>query len=149
MAIPLKYNFRNLPVRRTTTAMTAFSITLTVMVFVILMALAQGLQLSLSATGQPLNLLIMREGAQSEATSSVTRESLQVIRYLDGIAKDSKGEPMVSPEVLVLGNMPKRGQAAGSNVTIRGVGDLREMFKRLRIAGQKQNATRDVPPSTT
>jgi len=37
-----------------------------------LMALAQGLQLSLSATGQPLNVLIMRDGAQSEATSSVT-----------------------------------------------------------------------------
>jgi hypothetical protein len=34
-------------------------------------------------------------------------------------------------------------------VTIRGVGDLREMFKRLRIAGQKQNSTPDVPPSTT
>ena len=40
MAIPLKYNFRNLLVRRTTTLMTAFSITLTVAVFVVLMALA-------------------------------------------------------------------------------------------------------------
>ena len=36
MAIPLKYNLRNLAVRRTTTAMTASSITLTVAVFVIL-----------------------------------------------------------------------------------------------------------------
>jgi hypothetical protein len=34
-------------------------------------------------------------------------------------------------------------------VTVRGVGDLREMFKRLRIAGQKQNSTPDVPPPTT
>jgi len=133
MAIPLKYNFRNLVVRRTTTAMTAFSITLTVAVFVILMALAQGLQLSLSATGQALNILIMREGAQSEATSSVTREALQVIKYLDGIAKDEKGEPWTSPELIVLINLPRRGQTQGSNVTIRGLGSdgpsLRPEFK--------------------
>jgi putative ABC transport system permease protein len=133
MAIPLKYNFRNLVVRRTTTLMTAFSITLTVAVFVVLMALAEGLRSSLASTGDPLNVLIMREGSQSETVSFVSRDSLQVIKYLDGIAKDSKGEPLVSPEVLVLVNMPKRGQAAGSNVTIRGVGpdgpELRPNFK--------------------
>ncbi len=133
MAIPLKYNFRNLRVRFTTTVMTAFSITLTVAVFVMLMALAQGLQLSLTATGQPNNILIMREGAQSEATSSVTREALQVIKYLDGVAKDAKGEPWVSPELIVLINLPRIGQTQGSNVTIRGLGPsgpgLRPEFK--------------------
>ena len=122
MAIPLKYNLRNLAVRRTTTAMTAFSITLTVTVFVILMALAQGLQTSLTATGHPLNLLILREGSQSETQSSVARDSLQVIRYLDGIAKTDKGEPWVSPELVVLINLPRRGQVQGSNVSIRGLG---------------------------
>ena len=122
MAIPLKYNLRNLAVRRTTTAMTAFSITLTVTVFVVLMALAQGLQISLTATGHPLNLLILREGSQSETQSSVARDSLQVIRYLDGIAKTEKGEPWVSPELIVLINLPRRGQVQGSNVSIRGLG---------------------------
>ncbi|HUU13209.1 MAG TPA: ABC transporter permease [Terriglobia bacterium] len=122
MAIPLKYNLRNLAVRRTTTAMTAFSITLTVTVFVVLMALAQGLQVSLTATGHPLNLLILREGSQSETQSSVQRDSLQVIRYLDGIAKTENGEPWVSPELIVLINLPRRGQVQGSNVSIRGLG---------------------------
>ncbi len=133
MAIPLKYNLRNLAVRRTTTAMTAFSITLTVTVFVVLMALAGGLQSSLSATGQPLNILIMREGSQSETVSFVKREALQVIKYLDGIAKDGKGEPWVSPELIVLINLPRRGEAQGSNVTIRGLSpdgpSLRQEFK--------------------
>jgi putative ABC transport system permease protein len=138
MAIPIKYNFRNLVVRRTTTLMTAFSITLTVTVFVVLMALAQGLATSLSATGQPLNIIIMREGSQSEATSSVTRDSLQVIKYLDGIARTDKGEPWVSPELIVLINLPRRGQTQGSNVTIRGLGpdgpSLRPDFK--MVAGR-------------
>jgi len=138
MAIPIKYNFRNLVVRRTTTLMTALSITLTVTVFVVLMALAQGLESSLSTTGQPLNILIMREGSQSESTSSVTRDSLQVIKYLDGIAKTDKGESWVSPELIVLINLPRRGQTQGSNVTIRGLGPdgpaLRPDFK--MIAGR-------------
>jgi len=121
MAIPLKYNLRNLRVRWVTTLMTASSIFLTVLVFVVLMALARGLETSLSATGHPLNLLLMREGSQSETQSSVTRESLQVIRYLEGIAKNEKGEPRVSPELIVLINLPRRGQAQGSNVTIRGL----------------------------
>ena len=133
MAIPVKYNFRNLRVRHTTTLTTAFSITLTVAVFVMLMALAQGLQLSLTATGQPNNILIMREGAQSEATSSVTREALQVIKYLGGVAKDDKGEPWASPELIVLINLPRIGQTQGSNVTVRGLGpsgpSLRPEFK--------------------
>ncbi|HLY63359.1 MAG TPA: hypothetical protein VKV95_21660 [Terriglobia bacterium] len=34
-------------------------------------------------------------------------------------------------------------------VTIRGVGDLREMFARLRATSQAENARADVPPSTT
>jgi putative ABC transport system permease protein len=135
MAIPLKYNLRNLRVRWITTLMTASSIFLTVLVFVVLMALAQGLQTSLSATGHPLNLLLMREGAQSETQSSITRESLQVIRYLEGIAKNEKGEPRVSPELIVLMNFPRRGQAQGSNVTIRGLTpegfSLRPEFKLL------------------
>jgi len=133
MAIPLKYNLRNLAVRRTTTAMTAFSITLTVTVFVVLMALAQGLQTSLTATGHPLNLMVMRDGSQSETQSSVQRDALQIIRYLEGIAKNEKGEPTVSPELVVLINLPRRGQVQGSNVTIRGLGPegfaLRREFK--------------------
>ncbi len=121
MTVPFKYNLRNLAVRRTTTAMTAFSITLTVAVFVVLMALAEGLQSSLAATGNPLNVLIMRDGSQSENVSFVRRDALQVIRYLHGIAKDPKGEPWVSPEVIVLINLPRRGEAQGANVTIRGL----------------------------
>jgi ABC-type lipoprotein release transport system permease subunit len=163
MAIPIKYNLRNLVVRRTTTLMTALSITLTVMVFVLLMALAQGLETSLTVTGQPLNILIMREGSQSEATSSVTRDSLQVIKYLDGIAKTEKGEPWVSPEEIILINLPRRGQEQGSNVTIRGLGadgpslrpefklvagrffrsGLREVIVSKRIAGRFQNCGLD------
>ena len=51
MAIPLKYNLRNLVVRRVSTLMTVGTIALVVAVFVALFALANGLNSSLIATG--------------------------------------------------------------------------------------------------
>lgn len=133
MAIPLKYNLRNLVVRRTTTLMTALSITLTVAVFVVLMALANGLETSLSATGDPLNVIILREGSQSENVSFVSRDSLQVIKYLAGIARDAQGQPRVSPELNVLISLPRSSGNGSSNVTIRGISpegpSLRREFK--------------------
>jgi putative ABC transport system permease protein len=133
MAIPLKYNLRNLIVRRTTTLTTALSITLTVAVFLVLMALAQGLETSLTSTGNPLNILIMRQGANSEAVSIVDHDSYRVIKYLAGIAKDPQGNPWVSPEVIILINMKRRTDNTGANVTIRGLGpdgpSLRPQFK--------------------
>jgi putative ABC transport system permease protein len=122
MAIPLKYNLRNLIVRRTTTLATALSVTATVAVFIALMALAHGLETALTSTGNPRNVLIMREGSQSEAVSFVSRENFQVIKYLHGIATDRDGNPWADPELIILMNFPRRGQKQGANVTIRGVG---------------------------
>lgn len=122
MAIPLKYNLRNLIVRRATTLTTALSVTLTVAVFVILMALAGGLETALTATGNPLNILIMREGSQSEVVSFVSHENYQIIRYLHGIATDKSGNPTADPEEVILVNFKRIGQTQGSNVTIRGIG---------------------------
>jgi putative ABC transport system permease protein len=122
MPIPLKYNLRNLIVRRTTTLMTALSVTATVVVFIALMGLAHGLETALTATGNPRNVLIMREGSQSEAVSFVSRENFQIIKYLHGIATDRAGNPWVDPELIILMNFPRRGHNHGANVTIRGVG---------------------------
>jgi putative ABC transport system permease protein len=47
MAIPLAYNLRNLVVRKTTTLMTALGIALTVAVLLAILALVNGLQVTL------------------------------------------------------------------------------------------------------
>jgi ABC-type antimicrobial peptide transport system permease subunit len=44
-----------------------------------------------------------------------------VIKYLPGVAVDSEGTPLVSPEVIVLLNLSKRSDGQGSNVMVRGV----------------------------
>lgn len=123
MAIPLKYNLRNLVVRRVSTLMTIGTIALVVAVFVALMSLANGLNSSLVETGSPENVVILRDGAQTEMQSFVTKEAFQVIQTIPGIARDNQGKPIASGEVVVLINLLRRGDISASNVTVRGVSE--------------------------
>ena len=75
MALPIKYNIRNIIVRKGSTLATAFTIGLTVAVFLMVMALARGIDLTLSSSGEPLNMIVLREGSTAELNSSVTREN--------------------------------------------------------------------------
>jgi putative ABC transport system permease protein len=121
MPVPLAYNIRNLRVRVFSTVMTVFSVGLVVAVFIGVMALARGLEEAFVATGDPLNVVVLRQGSQVETSSSVRRDALQVIRYLPGVATDAAGVPLVSPEVIVLLNLPKRADGQGANVLVRGL----------------------------
>src|SRR2546421_12557446 len=102
MAIPLKYNLRSVIVRRTGTFMAILSVAATVAVFVSILALAAGLESAFTTTGDRRNLVIIRQGSQVESNSSLDREQVQTIKYLDGIAKDSNGDPLASGELFVL-----------------------------------------------
>jgi putative ABC transport system permease protein len=121
MAIPLKYNLRNLVVRRVNTLMTIGTVALVVAVFVALMALANGLDRALIATGAPENIIVIREGSQVEMQSFVTKEAFQIIQSLPGIARDQQGKPLASAEIAVIVNLPRRESGESSNVTLRGV----------------------------
>lgn len=123
MALPLKYNFRNLTVRKASTFATALSIGLTVGVFLMVMSLARGIDLTLTSSGEPLNLIVMREGSTAELNSSVSRENLSNLMYLDGIVREGD-QPMVAPELQTLIYKARKGMSQGSNVTIRGVGAM-------------------------
>ncbi len=120
MAIPLKYNLRSALVRRTGTLMAVLSVSATVAVFVSVMALARGLEAAFTATGHPLNLVVIRQGAQVETNSSVEREKLQTLKYLQGTAKDELGAPLVSAETQVLVFLPRSG-GERAHVLMRGV----------------------------
>jgi putative ABC transport system permease protein len=122
MIIPIQYNVRYLRARWTGTAITALTFGLVVAVFVIVMALAQGLDRAFDNSGNPLNLLLMRPGVQSENQSNATLDQYQIIRNLSGIAKDAKGDPIVFPELLVVVNKPKQSDDEPSNIQIRGTG---------------------------
>ena len=121
MAIPLTYNLRNLVVRRTTTIMTALGIGLTVAVLLAILALVGGLRSSLEASGNPLNILVMRKGTNAELTSSVTPANFQDIKFKSGIAQSKSGQPLASLEMVTVINLASVDAPDGMNVTLRGI----------------------------
>src|SRR3989442_598281 len=123
MALPLKYNFRNIIVRKSSTFATAFTIGLTVAVFLMVMALARGIDLTLTSSGEPLNLIVLREGSTAELNSSVSRANLNDLIYLDGVAREGD-QPLAAPETMTLIYKARKGMSQGSNVTIRGIGPM-------------------------
>lgn len=120
MPVPIKYNLRSMLVRRAGTAMAITSVAATVAVFIAVLALAQGMERVFALTGHPLNIVVIRQGSQVEGSSSLPVPIVQDLRYLPGIAADSRGVPMVSPELLVLAFLP-RSAGDQANVSLRGI----------------------------
>jgi putative ABC transport system permease protein len=119
--IPLKYNAGNLKARRVATLMTIIGIGVVIAVVLSMMALYNGVVSSVVSSGSKDLLLIMRDGNDAELSSSVTKDAVNVIRTLPGLAKNSTGQPLVSPEIVLLFKLPKKDNPKGTNVTVRGV----------------------------
>ncbi len=120
MAIPLKYNLRNLFVRKVSTLMTIFVVCLVVTVFLFVLALWQGVSRTLSVTASTRNIITMRVGSQAEMQSVITKDASETIRSLSGIEKSPSGEPYVSAELISLVNLP-RADGQTTNVQVRGM----------------------------
>jgi putative ABC transport system permease protein len=121
LPIPLSYNLRNLFVRKASTAMTVLGVALVVGVFVSVMALAGGIDRAFRTSGSKDNLLLLRNGAQSETQSAVSRDQFALLRTLPGIAKGADGAPLVSAEAIVLINQPRRKDGKKANLIVRGL----------------------------
>ncbi len=124
MAIPIKYNLRNLRVRWHLTLATTLGVALVVAVFIMVMALAHGLKSTYINTGDPRNLLVLRKGSTAESSSQITHDEVRVIKYLGGIARNAHGDPLASAEIVVLINQARIDHSGFANVLVRGVGPV-------------------------
>jgi len=121
MAIPLTYNLRNLVVRKTTTIMTALGIALTVAVLLAILSMVNGLAATLATSGDPLHVLVLRKGSESEIVSNFDRDKFQVLKVKPGIALGKDGQPLASLEVITVINLGGSDTQEGINVTVRGL----------------------------
>jgi putative ABC transport system permease protein len=119
--IPLKYNVGNLTARRVSTLMTVIGIGVVIAVMLSMMALYNGVEKATVSSGSPDVLMVLRDGAEAELTSWVSKDKFNTLKALPGVAKDSKGQPLLSPELVIVFKLPKKDDPKGSNVTIRGV----------------------------
>jgi putative ABC transport system permease protein len=106
-------------VRKVSTAMTVLVICLVVTVFLFVLSLWNGVNRTLSTNASDRNVITMRVGAQSEMQSVIARDSADVIRSLPGIERGAGGQPLVSPELLFLVNVPKI-DGGNTNLQVRG-----------------------------
>ena len=121
MKLPFSYNLRNLWVRKTTTLMTALGIALTVAVLLSILALVTGLQSAFSSTGVEGNVLVMRQSAESELSSNLTRTQFQDLKLRPGIKRDASGQPLASLEVVSTVQLKSIDYDSGINISIRGL----------------------------
>ena len=108
MALPIKYNVRNVFVRWRATMASVSGVALIVWVYVVVQSLAVGLEKSSGNTGDPRNVMIVRKGSTAESSSIVTREQFRLMLYWPEIARDAEGRPLVSADVIVLVSLPRR-----------------------------------------
>src|SRR6185295_19585002 len=97
--IPFSYILGNLKARRISLAMSILGIGVVIAVMISMKALDRGVELATRSSASKDVLIVMREGAEAEISSWVTRDATAIIRTLPGVAKDSQGQPLVSPEL--------------------------------------------------
>lgn len=91
-------------------------------VLVALLAMGDGLQKTLRSTGDTETVIVLRGGATAELSSGLSREDATLIAQMPGILRDAEGKPIVSPELVVVANLPKKSTGTDANVEVRGVG---------------------------
>lgn len=136
------WNLKNMRGRLGASVSTIVGVTGVVLVFVALLSIAAGFRRTMSETGDPESVLILRAGSTSEMLSGFGGDTARVIADLPGIARARSAEagvagagggaPLASAELFVIVDLPRRGSGSPANVPMRGVEetafDLRPSF---------------------
>jgi putative ABC transport system permease protein len=121
MALPIRYNIRNLRQRWKVTLLAIFGIALVVAAVVVISSMAAGFQSTLRSTGSDENAIVTQRGSLSELTSWISIGNAQTIMTDPRIVRDSNGTPLASCEIVVISSQPKKSDNLPTNVTLRGV----------------------------
>ena len=114
------FNIRTLPARAGSAAAAIAGIAGVVAVLVGLLSIGQGFARTMTVAGSPDTVFVLRTGADSEMASMLSRDEARVIAEAPGVARKN-GRALVSPELFVIVNLPKRSTGTDANVPMRGV----------------------------
>jgi len=127
MALPIRYNIRNLRQRWKVTLLAIFGIALVVAAVVVIASMGTGFQAALRATGTDNNAIVTQRGSLSELSSWISIANAQTIMTDPRITRDSSGTPLASCEIVIITSKPKKSDNQPANITMRGV--TQEAFK--------------------
>ncbi|HJQ40737.1 MAG TPA: ABC transporter permease [Thermoanaerobaculia bacterium] len=116
----IAFNFRTLPARKGSAAVAIVGVAGVVAVLVGVLSIGEGFKRVMIAAGSPDTAIVLRSGADSEMTSVLLRDDVELVRNAPAVAR-AGGEPLASPELFVLVDLPKRSTGTEANVPMRGV----------------------------
>jgi len=91
-----------------------------VIVFTAVLSIAEGFQAAMTGKGDPLRVLILRSGADTEMTSGLGGEDVRTILDAPGLERSAEG-PVASPELFVIVGHPLKRSGTDANVPLRGI----------------------------
>ena len=114
-------NLRTIPQRLGTSLVVVIGIAGVVGVLVSVLAMSEGFHHTLASTGRQDRVIILRAGSDSELSSGVARDQATLLPALPGLARDLRGAPLASAEIMVMVDLPRKGRTDPNNVPFRGV----------------------------
>ena len=114
-------NLQNVPRRLGTSLVVVVGIAGVVGVLVSVLAMAEGFRHTLASTGRPTRVIMLRAGSDSELSSGLARDQAVLLGSLPGVARDAAGRPLLSAELVVMVDLPRKGESEPNNVPFRGV----------------------------
>jgi putative ABC transport system permease protein len=127
-------NLRSLRARLGSSSVAVVGIAGVVLVFVAVLSIAEGVNATMKASGDPNVVLILRAGSDTEMTSGLGGEQTRIIQDAPGIARDASGTSITSPELFVVVDHPLKRSGSPANVPLRGVTqEAFQVHKNLKI----------------
>jgi putative ABC transport system permease protein len=114
-------NLRSIPQRLGASLVIVIGIGGVVGVLVAMLSMSAGLDKTLTATGNPDRAIILRGGSNGELASFLDRASATLVKQDPAIARGPDDLPAASGEIIVITEVPRKGDTSGANVTLRGV----------------------------
>ena len=114
-------NIRSLPQRLGTSLVVVVGIAGVVGVLVSVLAMAEGFRHTLASTGRPGRVIMLRAGSDAEMSSGVDRDQATLLAALPAVARGADGRSLASAELVVMVDVPRKGETSFNNVPFRGV----------------------------
>jgi putative ABC transport system permease protein len=115
-------NIKSIPERWASSLVIVVGLAGVVAVFTALLAMGQGFESTLKASGRADEVLVMRGGSDAEINSGLGRDDIDIIEQSPGIREGSDGKRLASAEMMVIAELLRKGDLKnGVNITLRGV----------------------------
>jgi putative ABC transport system permease protein len=115
-----RMNIRSIPLRFWMSVSTVVAIALVVAVLLAFLAMSNGFRQAQRSAGADDIAIVMRDGAQTEINSVISREQTLLVEDGPGIARQD-GRPLASAEIYVIVDGLRRSNGLRNNLPLRGL----------------------------